>query len=214
MRISGNELGMIWYAEALRRLGFGGRTTIRFQRTEKGSAITLVITGKKDVSEFYELLKVRDDLHLDRKWLKLDAMMERRSLEEQQRLELARKLVEAYSQGQAVGDLARGFRIGTKRVKDALIQAGLDPTCRRSPTRVGSDTERAIVTDYSNGLTQGVIAERYGLTQPRISAILGKHGVETVRRTSAERRMTSLPRPSPRRTLTGSRRPRSLASSG
>ena len=78
----------------------------------------------------------------------------------------------------------------TKRVREILLKAGAPVKRRRSPTRVSEETEKGIVSDYSTGLKQTEIAERYGLTQARVSSILATHRVPTI--PSHVRRMTDL----------------------
>jgi len=179
---------MTWYAGALRRLGFGGRITVRLHQTKTGSAHFLIITGEKKVFEFYELLNARGNLRLDRKWCGLEARMDARRLEAEGKLDQSSKLVKAYLSGQTERDLARDFRVGTTRVRAILTGAGVGVRRRASPTRLDGETERAIVADYKDGLRQAEIAEKYGLTQPRVSTILARYGVETI--PSHVRRMT------------------------
>jgi transposase-like protein len=190
VRIAGNELGMAWYAKALGLLGYRGRTTILFQQTGIGSAYYLRIGGERSVCEFYDLLNVRDGIRLDRKWTGLEAIIEKRKSEAQDKLNEECKVVEAYEEGRTEIGLAREFRMGTKRVREVLIKAGAPVKRRRSPTRVNEETKEDIVSDYSNGLKQDEIAERYGLTQARISSILAKYQVRTI--PSHVRRMTDL----------------------
>lgn len=180
VRIAGSEAGMTWYAKALRVLGFSGRITVRFHRTETGSAYYLIITGEKQVFEFYELLNARGNLRLDRKWCGLEARMEARRLEAEENLEQSVKLVESYLNGQTERDLARDFHMGTKRVRAILAGAGVEVKRRASPSRLDEETELAIVADYKDGQRQAEIAEKYGLTQPRISTILAKYAVTTI----------------------------------
>ncbi len=180
VRIAGNEQGMACYAKALRLLGFRGRTRMRFQQSEAGSVHYLIITGERDDCEFHKLLSVRDGLRLDRKWCSLEAIIERRGLESQEDKLRNGKIVESYRGGRTERDLARDFRMGTKSVREILLDAGVSVRRRSSPTRVSRETEEAIIWDYKNNLKQKEIALKYALTRPRVSTILAKHNVETI----------------------------------
>jgi DNA-binding transcriptional regulator LsrR (DeoR family) len=188
VRIAGNREGMAWYAGALERLGFSGSAGLRFHRSDVGACYYLIITGEKDVCSFYELLNARGNLRLDRKWRALEARIESKRLKAQADVDQGMKLVEAYLNGRAERDLARDFRMGTKRVRAILVEAGVEVKQRASPTRLDEECERVIVADYERGLRQAEIAQKFGLTQPRVSSILAKYGVETI--PSHVRRMT------------------------
>jgi DNA-directed RNA polymerase specialized sigma24 family protein len=171
---------MTWYADALRRLGFSGRIRILFHVGKKGSAHVLIISGEKDVCEFYKLLNARENLRLDRKWCGLEARIDRRERKAKERSALSDEIVDEYNHGRTVRDLAREFSMSSGRLRQMLLKSGAIVKRRSSPTRVKPETEDSIVSDYRLGLTQREIAEKFGLTRPRISTILSKHRVETI----------------------------------
>jgi transposase len=188
LRIAGNKEGMVWYAQALRSLGFRGKTKVRLQETKLGSTHYLIISGERDVSDVYSLLNCQDGLRLERKWCGLEEIIERRKLKDQDEQTRHQEIVAAFKQGRPERDIARDFDIGTKRVRGILLTAGFNVKRRRSPTRVSTEVEEAIITDYKNNLKQHEIAAIRGLTQARVSTILAKHNVATI--PSHIRRMT------------------------
>jgi len=190
LRIAGNEEGMTWYAKALKLLGFEGKTMLRPHRSKLGTAHYLIISGERDTIQGYELLNCREGLRLDRKWSRLEKLIERRKLEADDETNKECRIVEAYEEGRTEIGLAREFHMGTKRVRGILLEAGVPVKRRSSPSRVSREVEEAIVSDYNAGLKQVEIAERFRLTAPRVSTILAKHNVETIR--SHIRRMTDI----------------------
>jgi Mor family transcriptional regulator len=149
-----------------------------------------MISGEESVIEFHRLLNAEQGFRLDRKWNKLETLIERRRIEAEHKKEEEARVVDTYLQGSTELAAARKHNMGTKRVRAILIGAGAPVKRRRSPTRVSQAIEFSIVADYKNGVKQREIAQTYGLTQARVSTILGKHKVETI--PSHIRRMTDM----------------------
>jgi DNA-directed RNA polymerase specialized sigma24 family protein len=180
VRIAGSKDGMTWYAQALRHLGFRGNLLVRLHQAKSGTCHYLIITGESRVVEFYKLLRARDALRLSRKWTPLELAIEKRKQQAQADLDSETEIVEAYKRGRTEIGLAREFHMGTKRVREVLLKAGLPVNRRRSPIKVSGESEKAIVSGYLTGFKQDEIAEKHGLTQARVSSILRKHNIVTI----------------------------------
>ena len=178
----GNLPGMEWYEQALRKIGFRGKTRIRYQQNEIGSAHSLIIGRRDDVFELYDLLKVQEGLRLDRKWDKVHAGKEEKAKEGRDHEGIKKRVVAAFiEKGNAtLLDMALRFGMGKARVRTILSEAGVAFRIRSAPVRVSRETEKAIVDEYAKGLTQEQIGQQVGLSRPRVSTILSKNKVVTI----------------------------------
>lgn len=86
-------------------------------------------------------------------------------------------VVEAYTGGQAIIDIAAALRVDRSRVRTALVDAGVELRENRGRHFLRNIDDNAVLADYRAGATKAHLAERYGVTVKTIRRLLASAGV-------------------------------------